>query len=161
VFYEDRLVVPVVQGRMLVGYQARVIQGESACKYLTVSVKTAASLYNRDVAMFQRDIVLVEGVTDVWRIGPSSVALFGKTVKSGQLALMKLLWGFSGSCVVCLDRDDPHAAEAQRKMVQLLRQEKVFPRGVSGAELPPGKDPADVPLPLLLEILEGARRQCK
>lgn len=163
IFYDDRLIVPVIQGRRLVGYQARIVgpAGKDVPKYLTVGVKTASSLYNRDVAMYHRDIVMVEGVTDVWRIGPQAVALFGKTLKGGQQELAKLLWGFSGSCVVCLDRDDPKAVEDQRRLIQLLRYAKVFPRGVASAELPPGKDPADVPRQELLGIIEQARATCR
>jgi hypothetical protein len=164
VFYEDRLVIPIIQGRKQIGYQARRISevsGNKGSKYLTLWAKTASSLYNRDKAMFHRDVVLVEGVTDVWRVGSQAVGLFGKTLKSGQEKLLALLWGFSGSCVVLLDRDDATAAAYQKRIVYALRKNRIFPRGVAEGELPAGKDPADLSTSEVLAIIEEARKGCR
>jgi hypothetical protein len=169
-FYEDRLLIPIIQGGRLVGFQARRISDEAypGGKYLTVNAKTARALYNRDVAMFHRDVVIVEGPTDVWRVGPEAVALFGKTLKSGQRELMKLLWGFSGSCVVVLDADAEHTKTSRGtpkpkdsdKVIASLRRHQVFPRGVAKVVLPVGMDPAQLPQSEIRDRIAEARTQC-
>lgn len=166
-FYEDRLLIPIIQGNRFVGYQARRFTDKSkGAKYMTIDAKASKSLYGRDSAMFHRDIVIVEGPTDVWRIGPNSVALFGKTLKPGQLSLMKLLWGFSGRAIVCLDNDKPTATNtnpgyARERVVARLRREGVFPRGVIGLELPEGRDPASLPEHTLHQWIQEAFLLCR
>jgi len=142
-FFDDRLIVPLIQGARLVGWQARRCKDiwKDRYKYLNSKVRKSHCLYNRDVAMFHRDVVIVEGVTDCWRIGPKSVALFGKSPSPRQVSLLKSLWGFSGRAVVCFDSD---AESEQEALVSRLRIEEAFPRGVSQIHLPPGVDPASL-----------------
>ena len=98
--------------------------------------------------------VICEGVTDVWRVGRNAVALFGKHCSPAQLEVMKALWGFSGSAVVCLDGD---ARKDAGHLVNQLRKEKVFPRGVGIAELPEIYDPAALERSVLLGWIDEAR----
>ena len=162
-FYDDRLIIPVIQGRRLVGWQARRCKDlpKDKYKYLNSDVKKSACLYNRDVAMFYRDIAIVEGVTDCWRIGPDCVATFGKDASNIQIELLKALWGFSGSAVVCYDTDDATAVKKQIRLVLRLRKEKVFPRGVAELRLPPGTDPANLTRSRVRELIQEARAGCK
>jgi hypothetical protein len=142
-FFDDRLIVPLIQGARLVGWQARRCKDirRDRYKYLNSKLRKSHCLYNRDVAMFRRDLVIVEGVTDCWRIGPNSVAIFGKSASPRQVALLKTLWGFSGRAVICFDSD---AAAEQEALTSRLRIEGVFPRGVSQIHLPVGVDPASL-----------------
>lgn len=159
-FFDDRLIVPLLQGSRLVGWQARrcVDIPKDKYKYLNSAVRKSHCLYNRDVAMFSRDIVIVEGVTDCWRIGPRSIAIFGKSASSRQVELMKSLWGFSGRAVVCFDSD---AAKEQEALVQMLRALSVFPRGVSQIHLPDGVDPASLSKGVMSDLIEEALERAK
>jgi len=161
-FFDERLIIPVIQGRRLVGWQGRRCQDipKDKYKYLNSDIKKSSCLYNRDIAMFHRDIVVVEGVTDCWRIGPESVALFGKDASTSQIELMKTLWGFSGSAVICFDTDDPKAKLKQTRLIDRLRREKIFPRGVAALELPPGVDPAVLSREDIRARIAEARQQC-
>jgi len=162
VLYEDRLLIPVIQGRRLVGYQLRRLEDrpKDKYKYLNAKLTKSKALYNRDVAMFCRDVVLVEGVTDVWRVGRHGVGLFGKDISPTQLLLMKSLWGFSGRALLCLDADDAAAQVKMEYMAEHLRREKVFPRGVGLLRLPVGYDPATIPTSVLDELEAAAWQTC-
>lgn len=157
VLFEDRLLIPVVAGHVLVGWQLRrlVDMPKDPYKYLNSDFKKSAILYNMDTAKFERDVVICEGVTDVWRIGKNAVALFGKHCSPVQMQIMKALWSFSGSGVVCLDGDARKDAE---RLANQLRKEKVFPRGVGVAELSEICDPADLERSEILGVIEEARR---
>ena len=87
ILFEDRLLIPVIAGNVLVGWQLRrlVDLPKDPYKYLNSDMKKSAVLYNMDNAKFCRDIVICEGVTDVWRVGRNAVALFGKHCSPAQL----------------------------------------------------------------------------
>jgi len=156
ILYEDRLLIPVIAGRSLVGWQLRrlVDLPKDPYKYLNSSFRKSEVLYNMDNALFERDIVICEGVTDVWRIGKNAVALFGKHCSPAQMQIMKALWGFSGSAVICLDGDARRDAEL---LAAQLKRDNIFPRGVGIAELPKIMDPADLERSRLLDVIEKAR----
>lgn len=160
--YEGRLLIPVIQGRHLVGYQLRrlVDLPKDPYKYLNSSFKKARCLYNRDVAMREMDIVLVEGVTDVWRIGHQAMAMFGKDLNTYQIRLLKLLFGFSGRCLVCIDADDAKGQQKAEYLVERLRREEVFPRGCAQLRLPEGYDPAKLSKSYLDNLQQEAWTRC-
>ena len=65
------------------GWQGRYIGNppKYVPKYFTMpTMKKTELLYNLDQARNFNSVVLVEGVTDVWKVGPASVAMFGKTL---------------------------------------------------------------------------------
>jgi hypothetical protein len=163
VLFEGRLLIPVIQGRHLVGFQLRRCQDltKDKYKYLNSHLRKSRCLYNRDVAMYQRDVILVEGVTDVWRLGPNAMALFGKELNEYQKHLLKLLFGFSGRCLVCIDADDKAGQEKAEQLVETLRREQVFPRGVAQLRLPSGYDPASLSYAYLQNLQEEAWPLCK
>jgi hypothetical protein len=163
VLYEDRLLIPVIQGRRLVGFQLRRLadKEKDPYKYLNSHLKKARCLYNRDVAMYCPDVILVEGVTDVWRIGANSMALFGKELNEYQRHMLGLLFGFSGRCLLCIDRDDAKGAEKSAQLIERLRREKTFPRGIAELVLPDDCDPADLSWDQLQDLQKEAWEQCK
>ena len=87
-FWQPRLLIPIYRyglksGKILAGWQAREIEeNKSAPKYLTSSgMRRNELLYGLPEARETTGpIVVVEGVTDVWRAGPGAVALFGKSI---------------------------------------------------------------------------------
>jgi len=139
--YEDRIVIPIFHGGILTGWQARDITGASPIKYLTApGWRKTEALYNMDVAKWFRDIVIVEGPTDVWRAGENSIALMGKTLSAGsiQAEILQTLWGDRGRVLICLDsyEDDPSTLEAAAKLMETIHEIKAFPEGIAMLQLP-------------------------
>jgi len=118
---------------MLLGWQARHLDDPETDrpKYLTAR----GTLKNRLLYGWPKlretsgPILIVEGVTDMWRAGPGAVALLGKTISRDQVTL--LVHPFQDRpVVVMLDND---AEEAAQKVVTAIRSG----RGVFGAGQPP------------------------
>jgi len=136
-FYEDRLLIPIMQKGIQVSWQARRFNDDAdTLKYLfPPGCKKNHYLYNMDNALLHSDLVICEGVTDVWRVGQNAVALFGKSLSPMHVELMRVLWGFDGKAVIALD---PDAEKAANSMARLLRVKKVFPKGVAVLHLDKG-----------------------
>jgi hypothetical protein len=163
--YEPRILIPIVQGLIISGWQARVVSEDydGKSKYLFPPISETNNqgkqywLYNKDKALFHHDVTICEGVTDVWKIGKSAVCTFGKTLSERQIYEMKLLWGWKGSCVICADHD---AIDKWEENANLLRQEKVFPKGVAVIPFPKGADPADYDTEYLTKLIAEWRLNC-
>jgi len=150
---ERRLIAPVETAGRLVGWQARFV-GErnwKACpvpKYYDMPgmVKRLA-LYNLDQAKKYPMAVLVEGVTDVWAVGPHAVALLGKSISYHQCWM--LLNSFQDRpLVVMLDGDAHKENDAiTRDLADRL------PAGVMRVTLPGDRDPADFTKDAVAEII--------
>lgn len=90
--YRHRIVAPIYLDRQLVSYQCRDISGKSelrykACKKEDEIVHHKHTLYNIDNARSDSCLV-VEGVTDNWRMGHGAVATLGTGYKAEQLSLL-------------------------------------------------------------------------
>jgi hypothetical protein len=163
--YEDRVLIPVVQGLIVKGWQARVVDpkytGNKKYMFPPAAAVGGGSkqqwLYNMDVAKFHTDMVICEGVTDVWKVGPSAVCTFGKHLSEDQLHILKLLWGYKGSCVICAD---PDAVDKWQEQAQMLRERKVFPKGVVVIPFPAGYDPGDYTTDALTGMIANWRTTC-
>jgi hypothetical protein len=117
----NRLVFPVLQGGKLVTWQARYI-GETdwrrVAKYYNCPGRPNSNcLYGLDNATDRQLVVLVEGVTNVWRMGDNVCGLFRKTMSALQFDLIRQNWDFA---VVMLDED---AERNARNTVDRLRGE--------------------------------------
>jgi hypothetical protein len=165
-FYDERLVIPVYRGRRVVSWQARVMRPAKRFKYINMpGFPKTELLYNMDNAWEHRDVVLVEGVTDVWRVGDNAVCGFGKTLATDQIEIMRILWGYCGRLLIVLD---PDASAAALEIKAKLDKADVFPRGVFIYTLPDARDPADYDTDEIrgmltaefarLEALDSARR---
>lgn len=105
---QDRIIAPVSMNGQVVGWIGR-LPGDSAFatqpKYLFPSgFQKSRTLYNHDVALNQPMVVVCEGTTDVWRVGPAAVGLFGKTASPTQLDLLLRGWA-DKPIIVLLDGD--------------------------------------------------------
>lgn len=123
---QKRLIIPVRHLGIDVGWIARIIPGHTQNTFGSVPNRVAQEppkyinakgfhkssfLYNLDIAMNYDVIVVAEGPTDVWRIGPWGVALMGKSMSDSQCDLLCRTAGVRGSWVVLLgdaptERDD-------------------------------------------------------
>jgi DNA primase len=95
-------------------------------------------LYNFDGARDVHFVIVVEGITDVWRIGDPAVAILGKTISPVQAELLRTTWRHK-PIVVMLDGEARAEADA---IVDKLAQSGDNP--VVAARLPVGVDPADL-----------------
>ncbi len=89
--YKLRLIVPVRMNGELVSFQAVDMTGMGVpyvdCPEGRASVRNKHTLYGMDRVKGDQ-VVVVEGVTDKWRMGPDAVALFGKNYTQEQLNLL-------------------------------------------------------------------------
>jgi hypothetical protein len=156
IFYDPRLLIPVIQHRRLISWQARaLIKTPDRYKYIfPPGAKKSMWLYNLDKALFHRDIIITEGVTNVWRIGDNAVALFGKSSSEYQLNLFKTIWNYDGKAIICLD-EDTYENQQDILMATALLQDKAFPRGISILRLRNG-DAADHTKARMLQLMQKA-----
>ncbi len=83
-----RIIIPIIIDNEIVSYTGRDITDKAKSKYEHLSneksiVQVKDCLYNIDTV--KDKCILVEGVTDVWRIGDGSVATFGTEYTTRQL----------------------------------------------------------------------------
>src|SRR4051812_46373091 len=76
--------------------------------------ETGRAIYNWDSLYGREVVVLCEGVTDAWSVGPGCGALFGKVLKDGQAQLLQSLAPRQPLVVLFLDRDAREEAEKAR-----------------------------------------------
>ncbi len=87
-----RIFIPVYVDAQMVTWQARDVTGIHSLKYLTQSsdkeiISVRDVVYGIDQCT-NDTCVIVEGVPDVWRLGPGAVATFGIKYRPSQLALL-------------------------------------------------------------------------
>ncbi len=100
--YARRVLIPIKWGGEVVTFQARDTTGLSGTKYLACpadrEVKSIKSILYIDEEYWATHdtCILVEGVTDVWRLGPAAGATFGIDFKLEQVLAvprhMKRIW---------------------------------------------------------------------
>jgi len=159
----DRIVIPVYGSPgfadptpRLVGWTARALEDFIDAKYFNAAgMKKSEVLYRRPGAGRTPYVVVVEGPTDVWRLGDCAVAILGKKLSDDQRFLVRSL--AVGRPIVLMY--DPDAAKDMPKArLKLLRER----RGDGGdtrvviANLPAGKDPGKCTLAELEEVLAVA-----
>ena len=91
--YKHRIIIPIHHEGRLVSYTGRDITERSDTRYKTCeSGKEVRShkhcLYGLDKVQGNNWVLVVEGPTDVWRIGPGTVATFGITWVKEQVLLL-------------------------------------------------------------------------
>ena len=156
----NRIVAPVHLHGKLVGWQCRYIGAANwnytgIPKYYTrPKMPKRRILYNYDVAARHYPVVLVEGATDVWSVGPQAVAVFGKSLHEMQARLMSETWS-GGTAVIMFDSDASKEIAAVTE--RLL---PVMSGGVVPVQLPAGKDPADFDRDTIWEIIHNSAREC-
>jgi len=90
--YKFRIIAPIIYRGRMVSYQGRDITDRSTLKYKACAKPNEAIdhkhvLYGIDKAV-GHSVVVVEGITDVWRLGPGAVATFGVQWHWRQLSLL-------------------------------------------------------------------------
>jgi hypothetical protein len=90
--YKFRIVAPIYYNQNMVSFQARDITNKSilkykACEQSTEIIHHKYILYGVDLVPFET-CVLVEGIADVWRLGPGAVCGFGIKMTEQQITLL-------------------------------------------------------------------------
>lgn len=134
--FQFRVIVPVYFKRELVTYLGRDITNKSPLKYLNCPIEESKipiknCLYNLDSV--KDSAIIVEGVTDVWRIGQGCIATFGIQYTKKQISLLIGL----KKAFVLFDNDAIARAE------KLANDLSCFVDSVEVLELDKG-DPADM-----------------
>jgi hypothetical protein len=149
-YCQGRLIIPIWQEGALAGYQARVLPGQTGPKYYSAAgMPKSRLLYNLDQARQYATIVVVEGPTDAWRVGPMAVATFGASASRWQLDCLAQL-SLRAQIIWLYDAD-----AAGRRGTEKARQRWRAPVGslpVVWAQLPQG-DPGSWPTEALRDWL--------
>lgn len=152
-----RIIFPVYQHRVLVGWQGRSLDKDvtkDSPKYIfPYGCSPAHWLYNLDNAKWMDPVVLVEGVFDVFKVGPHGVGRFGKKTHYKQLLMLQHIWG-GRSLIYIPDTDDPRAIAVARGEIADWNVRGLFKGGVHLVTLPAGKDPGDMDFTELQEIIQ-------
>jgi hypothetical protein len=133
-----RLIIPICMNGDRVGWQARAVYdcdfAAMHCpKYYNLpGMNKSAVLYGLDQAVGTAFCTIVEGVSDVWAIGPGALATLGKTLSYVQAEMIVARWPVA---VIAYDADAPEYVE--RAKVLLESKLAVVP-----VTLPDGLDPA-------------------
>lgn len=93
--FDNRLIIPMTYKNKLISYTGRDYFDKKDPKYLNpvieaVKVPTSSVVYNTHTVK-NKQCVLVEGVTDVWRMGDGCISLQGITFTEFQLWLIMKL----------------------------------------------------------------------
>jgi hypothetical protein len=130
-----KIIYPVYWNDKRVFWQARLSwdptkedQKRGARKYFNLpGVTKSKYLYNRDGARGQKIVIMVEGVTDVHKIGDNAIAFFGKCPSSHQLQIIANVFSMATG-IILLDSDaDDEVREFCIKYKEGLFQGGLYP----------------------------------
>lgn len=118
--FKFRIIAPITLGNRLISYQGRDITERAhlrymACKKEEEVVHYKNTLYNIDNCTENKCIV-VEGITDVWKIGDGSCATFGIGYTKKQVILLAKRFK---QIFILFDKDDPAIEKANRLAYEL------------------------------------------
>ncbi len=148
-----RIIIPVYMRGRLVGWQARFVgqpPHSDIPKYITMTgMKKSEALYNFDRAKQSSVVVVVEGASDVWTVGPRAVALFGKVASTHQVQVLTSVWR-GKAVVVLLD------ADAEEQSQKLYAQLQGSAQPLVRVQLPAGRDPGSFRYPEIWQLIHQA-----
>ncbi len=118
--YKYRVVAPIFWDGQEVSFQARDITGKALQRYLACP-KSREEVHHKHILYGRQDKwrstgICAEGITDVWKMGPSSFAVFGIKVTMEQV--LEIDRHFKR--VVILFDDDPQAKEQAKRLAVKL-----------------------------------------
>jgi len=119
-FYSNRIVAPIYFQHKLISYQCRAVDDGVEQKYLACPQRGErrphkTTLYGYDMSV-GGSVVVVEGITDVWRLGPGAVATFGVKYRPEQALLLSKF----KRVFVLYDETDTQAIKQGAKLVMEL-----------------------------------------
>ena len=90
--YSWRIIAPIYKHGKMISFQGRDISEKSklrykACKKDNESEPHQNNLYGIDLVP-RKNVIVVEGITDCWRLGPGSLGVFGISFTTSQILLL-------------------------------------------------------------------------
>lgn len=146
-----RIYIPIFEAGRQVSWTTRAIGDKVEQRYVSASadeesVNHKEVVYGLDYCT--QSVVVVEGPTDAWAVGPGAGALFGTAFSTAQVRkLARIPYRF-----VCFDS----STDAQRNALQLVHQLSCLP-GVTHNVILDAKDPGSAP-PREIEALRRAAK---
>lgn len=139
---KNRIIVPIYYKNRLMSYQGRAIADNVDPKYKACDMENERRhhkycLYGIDLAIGDSVLVL-EGVTDVWRMGIGSVCTFG--IKYKEIQVLLLARHFKNVFVMF----DPREPAAQQQSKNLTMQLNAMGRKAEQITYDSDKDPASL-----------------
>jgi hypothetical protein len=145
---ENRLIIPIYHKKKMVGWQARAAYDtdwklSNTPKYYTApGTPKRQLLYNFGNAQHYQVGIIVEGVTDVWKIGPQAVCTLGATLTDQQQSLFRR--GFKDYAGVLLFDPDVKEKIADKTTIIESNLNSVLNSGFCVVQLPEGTDPGSL-----------------
>ena len=155
--FKDVLAFPIIQEGILVGYSLRATRNDAYFKWIhqPPHISTGSLLYNYENVIGEQEIVVVEGITDVWayyEIGVHAVCTYGAKVSETQKQMLLKL----GCDLVFSFDGDEAGIEASRKANDMFK----LTSNIKFVKLPYGKDPEAIPREELKEAYEKRTNRC-
>lgn len=118
--YKNRIIAPIYYKNKFMSYQARTIFGEVEPRYKACEMENERRhhkycLYGLDLVA-GKSVLVVEGISDVWRMGIGSVATFG--IKYTDVQILLLTKHFDNIFILF----DPQEEAAQIQAKKLTRE---------------------------------------
>lgn len=87
--YKFRIIAPIYVNERLISFQGRDYTGKQELRYKTCPIEKEI-IHHKDIVygidlVQNKKAILVEGITDAWRLGPGAVATFGTSYKTAQI----------------------------------------------------------------------------
>jgi len=133
--YSNRILAPIYHNNILVSYQGRDITNRSSMRYKACNTTKERRhhkycLYGLDNSIGD-SVLVVEGITDAWRMGVGSVATFGTSYTETQVNLLQQHFN---TIHIMFDETDPQAQKKAKalalKLCSLGRDAGVIKLGV-------------------------------
>ena len=91
--FKFRILAPIYLKGQLISYQCRDITGKHSLPYMGCPIEESVyflkyTLYGFDKAVIKKRCVVVEGLTDNWRLGPGAVATFSMNFMPQQVLML-------------------------------------------------------------------------
>jgi hypothetical protein len=149
--YKHRIIAPIRYHDRLISYQGRDFTGKAklkykACKQEREVIAHQNMLYGFDLVP-GNTCVVVEGITDAWKLGPGAVATFGIDWTEAQA---QLLMNFE-HVIIMFDSEPTAQAQARSLAKRLYVPDILNPELV---ELEKFTDPGDLPLSEAYTLME-------
>lgn len=118
--FKNRIIIPIIMDNQIISYTARDWTDVSSTRYKNAPTEAGTfpmteCLYNLDNAR-GRSVILVEGPTDVWRMGDFCIGMMGVKFSTEQIQRL-VEWRFE-KIVILFDKD---AEKTARKLASTLR----------------------------------------
>ena len=158
--WKFRVIIPVTYDGQLVSYQGRDVTGKSDVRYRSCPDAISAipikdCLYGLDRATSET-VIIVEGPTSVWRIGPGAVCTFGTGYTAEQARILRRY----RRRFICFDNDGPGktpGGAGKKQAAKLAADMDLFSGETYVVTLPDGiKDPDEMNATDIQEL----RRSC-